>query len=1050
MAFAGDALICVFQDCEDGGDEWLEDNLKAIDGCFRALHCADLLRELKVFDLSTHIGISKGAMTLAFLGGHNSFWTYLINGPCITQLSSCIEDASPHHVVVTKEVYLHLQMLGALEKTTMGKQYPEVLMTSIGCHDNYHFESIQGDKSLNQQLNTAGRGTFISKLLVTSRSPKADESTSERPRIQRAPSGRVILKNTPSAPSKDSSKNRLLRRSSMRNLTLNTTSFLGELKQASVDSDNDLSSLLLEPLTNFVPKPVLVAIHTESSHQIGELRTVTTLFLSLDSYDQIGNADPATLQPFFLIAQQVMQETGGFLRQFLIDDKGCVLIIMWGVPLYTYSNNCSRALYTAFSISQRIRKEVGHHCSIGITTGSVFCGTIGAVERSDYVGIGNEVNLAARFMAKAKGKILVDFATYQNLNEDNRHLLERGDAMVLKGMPEPIHPYIYVADHAPTLALVDAKSTSKNKLLKKKIMQELEKQLDKVGRSLTGKLMASMEHLHYRQGSPITTNPKRMSGVRRGSDACFDSNSNFTIVAGPAGSGKKTAADYFLISARERGLQTIQLIPKSHYRSIPYGVIRDLFVELVGEHKIRDADAQRSFIKALLEETFPDEPENRAIAHSTIQAILGQYGTGSSSSKAPALGLSRDISISIYGSFDAMDIHNTHNQNSFNDDLNKSHENDEDQLLPFGFKKGASHSGKDSGDLSFYRVLTMLLKGTPTAIVIEDAQFCDELSWNELYLMLSGFELDISVLLTIKSKPGPRRINSNNSTTSITSPRFHTAHSPSKLGHSGTNWNATTSNTRNNSLTNSHFCVEDEEGEEEIDPLERAGLSDYATGMFPSIFKHAQCRFLELKSLSEDEVKTLLLHTLKIEAIAPEFLRLVMDVSSGNTYWVKNIANLMKELDPKEIAQKVQATTTAQGALKSLIVCRLDLLDPEARLVAKYASIVGFEFTGKLLDTIVPGRSGNSVSGSTTSSPTQHQLLQRENTMTISGLNSNSSHSRYHSRASDVMGKRPLASILEELEKGGFIYCVTETPETIYAFQNELLQQTLYEMILPR
>eukprot|EP01037_Dinobryon_pediforme_P045510 gene45510-58076_t len=110
------------------------------------------------------------------------------------------------------------------------------------------------------------------------------------------------------------------------------------------------------------------------------------MFLSLDSYSSVSNQDPTTLQPFFLIAQEVLHESGGFLRQFLVDDKGCVLIAMWGIPSFTYSNNCSRALFCAVSISMRA-KEIGHTCSVGVTTGNVFCGIVGAPERRDYAGI---------------------------------------------------------------------------------------------------------------------------------------------------------------------------------------------------------------------------------------------------------------------------------------------------------------------------------------------------------------------------------------------------------------------------------------------------------------------------------------------------------------------------------------------------------------------------------------------------------------------------------------------------------------------------------------
>ena len=58
-----------------------------------------------------------------------------------------------------------------------------------------------------------------------------------------------------------------------------------------------------DAVASFVPRPVLNAIYSESLDLVGELREVTTLFLSLDSYSAERHQDPTTLQSFFLMAQ---------------------------------------------------------------------------------------------------------------------------------------------------------------------------------------------------------------------------------------------------------------------------------------------------------------------------------------------------------------------------------------------------------------------------------------------------------------------------------------------------------------------------------------------------------------------------------------------------------------------------------------------------------------------------------------------------------------------------------------------------------------------------
>jgi hypothetical protein len=45
-----------------------------------------------------------------------------------------------------------------------------------------------------------------------------------------------------------------------------------------------------------------------------------------------------------------VQAHEGFLRQFLVDDKGCVLIACWGVPSASYPDNSERALEVCFEV----------------------------------------------------------------------------------------------------------------------------------------------------------------------------------------------------------------------------------------------------------------------------------------------------------------------------------------------------------------------------------------------------------------------------------------------------------------------------------------------------------------------------------------------------------------------------------------------------------------------------------------------------------------------------------------------------------------------------
>jgi hypothetical protein len=59
---------------------------------------------------------------------------------------------------------------------------------------------------------------------------------------------------------------------------------------------------------------------------VAELREVTTMFMMWDSYSSQAHQDLLKLQPLFHAAQKILANRGAFTRQFLVDDKGCVLV----------------------------------------------------------------------------------------------------------------------------------------------------------------------------------------------------------------------------------------------------------------------------------------------------------------------------------------------------------------------------------------------------------------------------------------------------------------------------------------------------------------------------------------------------------------------------------------------------------------------------------------------------------------------------------------------------------------------------------------------------
>jgi hypothetical protein len=73
----------------------------------------------------------------------------------------------------------------------------------------------------------------------------------------------------------------------------------------------------------------------------------------------------------------------GMIRQFVIDDKGSVLVCVFGCPGSAHEDDAFRAVMTAQNIQKGLSElqPISQMASIGITTGNAFCGIVGQKAR---------------------------------------------------------------------------------------------------------------------------------------------------------------------------------------------------------------------------------------------------------------------------------------------------------------------------------------------------------------------------------------------------------------------------------------------------------------------------------------------------------------------------------------------------------------------------------------------------------------------------------------------------------------------------------------------
>ena len=136
------------------------------------------------------------------------------------------------------------------------------------------------------------------------------------------------------------------------------------------------------------------------------------------------------------------------------DQAGDGVLMLVGAPV-AFEDHARRALEMAKRIrdsgiaitSRWSDAELRLGVGVGVASGYVTVGVIGAASRLEYTAVGPAVNLAARLCSEAAhGEVLVDARTNAMLDaEAGRRELEPGEALLLKGFQQPVQSYVLSA-----------------------------------------------------------------------------------------------------------------------------------------------------------------------------------------------------------------------------------------------------------------------------------------------------------------------------------------------------------------------------------------------------------------------------------------------------------------------------------------------------------------------------------------------------------------------------------------------------------------------------
>ncbi|HWJ10337.1 MAG TPA: adenylate/guanylate cyclase domain-containing protein [Nocardioides sp.] len=181
-----------------------------------------------------------------------------------------------------------------------------------------------------------------------------------------------------------------------------------------------------------------------TAHVEPEWAMVTVMFVDVRGFTTF--ADQATareavdlLNEFFGTVVPVVRDHGGHVNKLLGDG----LLGVFGAPK-PLPNHADSALAAGRDMLVAVEERLGERCriAVGINTGLVLLGTIGAEGCTELGVIGDPVNVAARVEAATRGldePLLVTEATRRMLEttDPGLRLVSRG-AVALKGKSAPV------------------------------------------------------------------------------------------------------------------------------------------------------------------------------------------------------------------------------------------------------------------------------------------------------------------------------------------------------------------------------------------------------------------------------------------------------------------------------------------------------------------------------------------------------------------------------------------------------------------------------------
>ncbi|GAA6201890.1 adenylate/guanylate cyclase domain-containing protein [Aquicoccus sp. SU-CL01552] len=197
-------------------------------------------------------------------------------------------------------------------------------------------------------------------------------------------------------------------------------------------------------LMKFVSRGTVSAIQSADQagmHRGGERRRVSVIFTDIRGYTEFSERVAPevvieALNSYFDVQTEIVETFGGDVDKFVGD---ALVAVFEGEAMEQRAVSCSVEITAAMARLLEDYPEYNLHVGIGVASGEVVMGAMGARARMDFTVLGSTVNLSARLCSKAApGQVLIDQATRDAAAQLEGIGFEKLEPIPLKGYAAPV------------------------------------------------------------------------------------------------------------------------------------------------------------------------------------------------------------------------------------------------------------------------------------------------------------------------------------------------------------------------------------------------------------------------------------------------------------------------------------------------------------------------------------------------------------------------------------------------------------------------------------